>query len=134
MKELDPDANSNAPPRPKAALEATGAESADTPTSSSAPELSSKRTADEVPPPGETDLALDGEIACDLLSDHGGEIVITDDGRIVFMNASAHLVELAAALDPDNADIQARLRCVQDVNKKSEDATDEASPEEGLHY
>lgn len=61
------------------------------------------------------DLALPADTACDLLSSHGGEIVITDDGRVVFMNASAHLVELAAALDPENEEIQARLAIVRRV-------------------
>ncbi|HVY61943.1 MAG TPA: hypothetical protein VHF22_09835, partial [Planctomycetota bacterium] len=63
--------------------------------------------ADELPKaaaPQPEDLVLDAEQACSLVSEHGGEIVIMPDGRVVFMNAAAHLVELAAALDPDNAD------------------------------
>ena len=35
--------------------------------------------------------------------------------RVVFMNASEHLVEIAASLDPDNADIQKRLRAIEKV-------------------
>lgn len=74
-------------------------------------------------PPGAGDLALDADVACDLFSEHGGEIVITDDGRIVFMNASAHLVELAAALDPDNADVKARLAHVEAARARASAAT-----------
>lgn len=61
------------------------------------------------------ELVLPGELACNLLSEHGGEIVILDDGRVVFMNANAHLVELAHALDPDNADVAERLRRIEEA-------------------
>jgi hypothetical protein len=60
-------------------------------------------------------LIVSPEAACDLVSEHGGEIVIMDDGRVVFMNASEHLVELAAALDPENADVQKRLKAIEKV-------------------
>lgn len=63
--------------------------------------------------PQPEDLIVSPEAACDLVSEHGGEIVIMDDGRVVFMNAAAHLVELAAALDPDNADVQKRLKAIE---------------------
>jgi hypothetical protein len=62
--------------------------------------------------PGD-DLVIGAEKACDLVSEHGGEIVIMADGRVVFMNASEHLVELAAALDPENEDVRERLAAVE---------------------
>ena len=61
------------------------------------------------------DLVVDAEQACDLVSEHGGEIVIMPDGRVVFMNAAEHLVELAASLDPENPDIQRRLAAIERV-------------------
>ncbi len=67
----------------------------------------------------EKDLVLPAEQACDLVSEHGGEIVIMDDGRVVFMNASAHLVELAAALDPENEDVQKRLKAIEAARQKA---------------
>ena len=63
--------------------------------------------------PQPDDVVVSPEAACGLVSEHGGEIVIMDDGRVVFMNASAHLVEIAAALDPDNADLQKRLAAIE---------------------
>jgi hypothetical protein len=63
--------------------------------------------------PGPHDLALDPEKACRLVSEHGGEIVIAPDGRIVFMNASEHLVEIAHALDPENEDIKKRMEAIR---------------------
>jgi hypothetical protein len=63
--------------------------------------------------PQPDDLVVSPEAACDLVSEHGGEIVIMDDGRVVFMNASEHLVEIAAALDPENPDIQKRLEAIE---------------------
>ncbi|MHC4831104.1 MAG: hypothetical protein ACYTFT_12250 [Planctomycetota bacterium] len=71
-------------------------------------------------------LALEPEIACNLLSDHGGEIVITDDGRVVFMNASEHLVDLAHALDPENPDVQERKRKVEEVRAARAAAAEES--------
>ena len=92
--------------------------------------------ADEVPiaggsplPPGggggrepaevqEGELALDPEQACNLVSEHGGEIVIAPDGRVVFMNASEHLVELAHALDPENEDVKKRMAAIEAARAK----------------
>jgi len=79
------------------------------------PEPAPEPAPDASPP--SADLTLDGDVACNLLSDHGGEIVILDDGRVVFMNASAHLVELAHALDPDNEDVKARLKKIEESGK-----------------
>jgi hypothetical protein len=70
------------------------------------------------------DLALDADTACDLFSEHGGEIVILDDGRVVFMNASEHLVELAHAIDPDNAEITERMQVIERVRADREAAAD----------
>jgi putative acetyltransferase len=74
------------------------------------------------PPPrdasGADDLALEAEQACDLVSEHGGEIVIAPDGRVVFMNASEHLVELAHALDPDNEDVKKRMAAIEAARAK----------------
>jgi hypothetical protein len=67
----------------------------------------------KAPEPQPEDLILDAEKACNLVSEHGGEIVIMPDGRVVFMNASAHLVEIAAALDPENEDIRKRLAAIE---------------------
>ncbi|GIW71698.1 MAG: hypothetical protein KatS3mg102_1240 [Planctomycetota bacterium] len=64
---------------------------------------------------GAEELVLEAEAACSLLSEHGGEIVITDDGRVVFMNASEHLVELAHALQPDNPEVAARMELIRRV-------------------
>lgn len=68
---------------------------------------------DEPPRPADDDLALDPEAACNLVSEHGGEIVIAPDGRVVFMNASEHLVELAHALDPENEDVKKRMAAIE---------------------
>lgn len=65
------------------------------------------------PGPAPGDLALDPEKACNLVSEHGGEIVIAPDGRVVFMNASEHLVELAHALDPENEDVKKRMEAIR---------------------
>jgi hypothetical protein len=73
--------------------------------------------------PQPDDLVVSPEQACNLVSEHGGEIVIMDDGRVVFMNASEHLVEIAAALDPENADIQKRLRAIEKVRAARAQAT-----------
>ncbi len=64
-------------------------------------------------PGAAADLLVEPEAACDLLSEHGGEIVIAPDGRIVFMNASEHLVELAHALDPENEDVRRRMEAIR---------------------
>ena len=72
--------------------------------------------------PQPDDLIVSPEAACGLVSEHGGEIVIMDDGRVVFMNASAHLVEIAAALDPDNADIQKRLNAIERARRAAQGA------------
>jgi hypothetical protein len=68
---------------------------------------------------GEDDLTLDAEKACNLVSEHGGEIVITPDGRVVFMNASAHLVELAHALDPENEDVKKRMAAIEAARRRA---------------
>lgn len=60
-------------------------------------------------------LVVSPEAACNLVSEHGGEIVIMDDGRVVFMNASEHLVEIAAGLDPENEDIKKRMQAIERV-------------------
>ena len=70
------------------------------------------------PEPRPEDLALDPEQACNLVSEHGGEIVIAPDGRIVFMNASEHLVELAHALDPENEDVKKRMAAIEKARAK----------------
>ncbi len=80
--------------------------------------------------PQPDDLVLDPEKACNLVSEHGGEIVILPDGRVVFMNASAHLVEIAAALDPENPDIQERLAAIEKARaaREGEASGDSAGP------
>jgi hypothetical protein len=80
--------------------------------------------------PQPDDLILEAEQACNLVSEHGGEIVIMDDGRVVFMNAAAHLVELAAALDPANPDIQKRLRAIEAARARAGGAGPVAPPPE----
>ncbi len=87
------------------------------------------RTAPE--PEGGSEIALEPEIACELVSEHGGEIVILDDGRIVFMNASAHLVEIAHALDPDNPDLRARMAVIEELRRAREDGAQPAEAEPG---
>ncbi|RME73672.1 MAG: hypothetical protein D6776_06630 [Planctomycetota bacterium] len=64
------------------------------------------------------DLALDPDRACQLVSEHGGEIVILDDGRVVFMNASAHLIELAHAIAPEDEEIAERMRRLEEVRRQ----------------
>jgi len=86
--------------------------------SAAAPEPTPEASASDLPKaagPQPDALVVSPEAACNLVSEHGGEIVIMDDGRVVFMNASEHLVEIAAGLDPDNEDIRKRMQAIERV-------------------
>ena len=89
----------------------------------SAPDSAAREPLPAARAPQPDDLVIEPEQACNLVSEHGGEIVIMDDGRVVFMNASEHLVELAHALDPDNPDVAKRMAAIEAVRaaRKAED-------------